>query len=226
MSATHPEIDVFDEFEKSELNNIADAIYQARATDLQVESSNLLSNSFYYKGKPYYWPGGGDKKPAHYHELSPTESEVVEQFCESNNVEFVGAGSGRIAIRFGDSVIKFGRWGVSPNMGQGRKMNIRESSIYRCLGEGTDLPLLPIYQHEKEGRWVVQEYAKPLAKVDQEVDLISIQERMKQRLTELRYIIHYDLTTKNIGFWDDDWYLIDFAKRLDDLTDNDSQEIN
>lgn len=224
MSVIYQDLSISDAPPKPYLNEISDRLFQARADDLNTECSGLTTDTYYYGGEPWYWPGGDE--PEYYFELSPTESQILSTFCDEIGGTLIGVGTGRIAVRVEDLVIKFGRWGVSVNMGNGRKMNIRESSVFQQFGEATDAPLLPIYDYENEGRWEIQRYATPLAEYSAEEPLEHIQQELKQRLEDLKHIIHFDLNEYNIGVWQDDWYLIDFAKQLDDITANERQEIS
>ncbi|MFB6145826.1 MAG: hypothetical protein ABEJ99_04980 [Candidatus Nanohaloarchaea archaeon] len=162
-----------------------------------------------------HWPGGSFKNG--FHHLFESEKQVLEEFCEEESFETLGVGSGRVVITpegYG-TAFKVARAGISARFGSGRESNYIEAKRWNEIKEK---PLMPVYAAASDYSWLACPVMEPPESYSPEVDFEEIIEEMEVSLeTYSEKLCLRDIGEDNIGYWNGDWYWIDYGQpKLED----------
>lgn len=150
-------------------------------------------------------------------DLSPTEEQLIKEFETTEPFTYLGHGSGRVAFTcdsLSDTVLKVARWGTSIDMGNGVNMNQLEYIIYNRLHEHPDInAILPIFDVCKQRNWILQPQATIYSEIEdtEKPDWETVLEQIHARLGPVSPLFG-DRTKHNIGYWNGNWYFIDYAR--------------
>lgn len=200
------------------LTNLAMEIQDARANDLEKYVGKLKEDTYTLDKTTHYWPAGESGSPydlVYFMNLSPSEKDIIEEFESKHPYTYLDHGNGRIVFTSdtdSEIVVKIGRWGTSPEMGNGVNMNYREYKLYTKLKDTEINGLLPILDIEENSNWTVQPKVKPYSSIKKKNKPCwsEVKKVIHNRLGILKYIIT-DRSKDNIGLWKDNWYYIDYA---------------
>jgi hypothetical protein len=160
-------------------------------------------------GKLQCWPGGIDGSVPLF-ELTPQERTLLDEFLSNSTARLLGVGSGRVVIECQETetVYKIARSGVSQYLGDGREAN--KSEVERF--QNTDCQqLLPVTDFCSNFYWLSMPKAKVLTMYSKQIHQ-SVRLYISESISQYTEIPQEDILADNIGFWEDDWYLLDYGR--------------
>lgn len=186
------------------------AVREARRAVL--DACSPATTEWEYDGRRWHWPGG--EELPYFWELCDREAALIDDLAATWDLDRVGVGTGRVALRLPDAVgeqplvVKLARSGPSAEMGDGRAQNLRERSLSRRFGGH---PFLDVREAHPDGDWVVMPRAGILDPDDPGTGAAI--DAVRDALTPYRGAVHVDeLKPENVGAFDGRYWLVDYGR--------------
>lgn len=162
-----------------------------------------------YGGQTCYWPGGNSDYYPYFRELTDIEKKTVSRFTNQTEYEYINHGTGRVVFKKDTYVIKMARFGASGMLGDGVSQNCIEWNRYTEYKNSCKY-LIPVIQRSNDFNWIKMPYINKKLTDKKE----SVQSKISNKIESSiqSYFKITDCKPKNIGYYDDEWGLLDYGQ--------------
>lgn len=165
-------------------------------------------------GRICYWPNADSNYYPHFKKLTDIEENTVSNFTNNTNYEYINHGTGRIVLKKENHIIKFARYGSVGMLGDGVAQNCIEWNRYNDYKDECDY-LTPIIESGDNFNWIKMPYINK--KLVDETKYVQSKVLSKIESYVQQYFEMTDYRSKNVGYYDENWRLLDYGQpeRLD-----------